>query len=67
MKARYRELTPFGKVVRKRLIDMNMTQVELAEMVGTNKQYLNHILCGERSGQKYVGEISKLLNIKGVA
>ena len=53
--------TPFGKLVKKRLIDQDMTQVELAEMLGCNKQYIHKILCGERSGRKYKGEIEKIL------
>lgn len=65
--AGHRKLTPFGRRVKKRLIDMGMTQVELASMLGTNRQYVNKILCGERSGKKYVGEISKLLKIENAA
>lgn len=67
MKAEYRKLTPFGQTVKKKLIDMNMTQVELADMLGTNKQYINKILYGERSGKKYINEISKILNIEAAA
>lgn len=56
-------LTAFGKKVRKRLIDKNMTQVELAALIGCNKQYLHKILCGERSGKKYMDSISRILEI----
>jgi transcriptional regulator with XRE-family HTH domain len=63
MAQRQLRLTPFGQKVRKRLIDKNMTQVELAELLGCNKQYLYKILVGERSGKKYVDAISKILDI----
>ena len=65
--AKQTRLTPFGVKVKKKLIDRNMTQVELAALIGCNKQYLYKILCGERSGAKYLEEISRILNIKTVA
>ena len=46
-------LTDFGKVVKKRLIDKDMTQAQLAALIGCEKQYLHKILVGERSGEKY--------------
>lgn len=55
--------TSFGRIVKKRLIDKDMTQVELAALVGCTKQYLHKILCGERSGKKYIDEIVKILEI----
>lgn len=60
-------LTPFGMMVRKRLIDKNMTQVELAALLGCNKQYIYKILVGERSGKKYIEEISRILGIETAA
>lgn len=60
-------LTPFGKKVRKRLIDMNMTQVELAAMLGIKKQYVYKILYGERSGRKYMDKIAEILKIDTAA
>ena len=63
MKVSQERLTPFGKKVRKKLIDRNMTQVELAAMLGCNKQYVYKILTGERSGKKYIEEIAKILDI----
>lgn len=56
-------LTSFGKEVKKRLIDKNMTQVELAAELGCTKQYLYKILCGERSGKKYRERILQILGI----
>lgn len=58
-----RKYSAFGRQVKKRLIDRNMTAVQLAEMVGTTPQYLNKILHGERSGGKYIEAIKKILEI----
>lgn len=58
-----RELTTIGVAVRKRLIDLNMSQVELAQQVGTTKVYLNLILYGERSGKKYLSKIYQVLGM----
>ena len=64
MAAKQTRLTPFGKRVRKRLIDKNMTQVELAALLGCNKQYIHKILSGERSGKKYIEEIVRILDME---
>lgn len=58
-----RELTPRGKLINKRLIDMGMTQRELALQVGTTPQYLQKMIHGERSGEKYLASIEKVLKI----
>ena len=58
---RRRELTAYGKKVKCQLIELNMTQVELAEMVGTSKQYLGKILFGERAGTMYLEKINMIL------
>ena len=67
METKQTRLTPFGMMVRKRLIDKNMTQVELAALLGCNKQYIHKILVGERSGKKYIEEISRILDIEMAA
>lgn len=59
-------LTPFGRKVKAKLIDKNMTQVELATLIGCNKQYVHKILAGERSGQKYIEAMLKILDIEAV-
>lgn len=58
-----RKLTPFGLKVKYRLADLNMTQKELAEKLGTSDAYLSMILYGERSGNIYVEDIKNILNI----
>ena len=40
-----------------------MTAKQLAEMLGTTPQYLNKIIHGEKSGQKYIEEIKRILDI----
>ena len=60
-------LTDFGKVVKEKLSDKDMTQAQLAEMIGCKKQYLHRILVGERSGDKYKEAISVILEIDLVA
>lgn len=56
-----RQLTPFGKRVVKKLVDMDRTQVWLCNELGITKSYLNRILHGERSGQKYLPKIYEIL------
>ncbi|MEG0304332.1 MAG: helix-turn-helix transcriptional regulator [Oscillospiraceae bacterium] len=59
-----RTLSPFGRKIRKALIDIGMKQDELAKSVGTTPAYLGMILFGERSGQKYRKKIIEVLNIE---
>lgn len=58
-----RQITPFGKTIKLRLVELEMSQEELAAMVGTTAQYINHIIYGERSGEKYIDEIKRVLQI----
>lgn len=53
----------YGKEIKKKLIDRNMTARQLADMLGTTPQYLNRIFHGERSGKKYREAIRKILDI----
>lgn len=53
----------FGISVKKRLVEMNMTQRELAKEIGINENYLTDVLKGRRSGKKYREAIIKRLNI----
>ena len=52
-----------GKQIKKRLIDKRMTACDLAEMLGISPQYLNKIIHGVRPGNKYLAEISRILEI----
>jgi len=58
-----RTYSAFGRQVKKELIDRNMTARQLAEILGTTQQYLNKILHGERSGEKYIEAIKKILGM----
>jgi len=40
-----------------------MTAAQLADALGTTPQYLNKILHGDRSGEKYIKKIREILNI----
>ena len=52
-----------GKQIKKQLIDKNMTAKQLADQIGTSPQYLNKIIHGERSGEKYIDAIKEILGI----
>lgn len=60
MKA-YRELTEFGKWVKIRLIEKNMTATELAKQVGTTKNRISEIIRGVIAGEKYIDAIKNVL------
>lgn len=61
---RKRKLTDFGKRVRKILIDKNMSQRELAKVIGTSESYLCDILCGAKNDRIYSGRIRQILGIE---
>lgn len=63
MERQRRQLTPQGKRIVKRLVDMNKTQVWLCKRLGIKTTYLTKILVGERSGQKYLAKIDDLLGL----
>lgn len=54
----------FGVEVKKKLIELNMTQRELAGLLGANENYLTDILNGRRSGKKYKSKIMEILKMK---
>lgn len=43
----------FGVTVKKRLIELKMTQRELAKKLNMNENYLTDVLAGRKSGAKY--------------
>ena len=57
-------LTPLGKEIKIKLIDKDMTQVELAEQLGVTKQYITKIITGTRTGDKYLCRIAAILDIE---
>lgn len=42
---------------------MDMTQAELADMIGVGRPYICRILTGDRSGEKYKADIDRILKI----
>lgn len=58
-----RRYSSFGRKIKKHLIDKNMTAKQLADALGTTPQYLNKIIHGERSGEKYIEAIKSILDI----
>lgn len=60
---RTRKMTPFERQVKARLLELDMTQVELCEQLGIKKQYLNQIFAGNRQNSAYVERIRDVLGI----
>ena len=56
-----RKLTDYGKMIKLRLFEKEMSQAELAKQLGCSRQYLARILVGERSGRKYSERIDEIL------
>lgn len=56
--------TSFGKVIKKRLVDKDMTQSELADAIGTSKAQITRIIYGYRSATNWVDAICQVLDIK---
>ena len=55
--------TPLGRLVRARLVELNMTQGELCARIGCPPNYLLAILNGARSGEKYLTAIHRELGL----
>jgi len=58
-----KNLTPFGKLVVKALVDRDKTRAELAAEINITPQYLSYILNGTRSGDKYLSAIIAALEL----
>jgi len=59
-----RQLTYHGLVIKNRLMQLNMTQTELAGKINVSVGYLTDILRGRRSGGKYMDKIYSLLGLE---
>lgn len=55
------DISDFGKEIKIRLIQLNMTQRALAKKIGVNENYLTDIVNGRRSGIKYREAIAAVL------
>lgn len=56
-------LSAIGSIIKKRLVDLNMRQKELAIQIGTSEKYLHLMLYGYRTGEKYLSDIEKALDV----
>lgn len=54
-------LNIYGVKVKKRLLEIGMTQKELAEKVGTSEVYLSYIVTGKKKGWKHRDKINEVL------
>jgi len=61
MQRKKNELTDFGFWVKMRLLERRITQVELAQQLGTNKQVVSRILYGGIPGRKHKKKIVAIL------
>lgn len=58
-----KKLTPFGKEVEKKLIDLDMTKKDLSNELGITQSYLTDVLKGTREGYDIKPKIAKLLEL----
>ena len=58
-----RQLTPFGKAVKKRLIDLDMTFYDLQEKIGIHRNYITALLCNHEARSYYIPQICKVLGL----
>ncbi len=61
---RKRKLTDYGIEAKKRLLELGMTQKELAKKIGVSESYLADVFYGEKLGKKYISKIDRLLASK---
>ena len=55
--------TPFGREVKKRLIDLGLSQTQLEKELGIPYCYLTAMIIGKRSGIKYLPRVAEYLGI----
>jgi hypothetical protein len=58
------ELTPFGRLVKKRLIDLGMKHSDLCQQIGCSIPYLSGLLVGYRGPGKYLEPICRVLGME---
>lgn len=57
------KLTPFGKAVKMRLIEMDMSVRDLAKQIGTSPVQISRMLHGEQPGYEIVPRMLDILDI----
>ena len=55
----------FGNYVKKKLIDLGMKQIELAERTGVSEAYISEILNDKKEGLDIRSRIIAIINEKG--
>jgi len=61
---RFKELTPFGLEVKKRLLELQMTQKEFCEKHNIPENRFSEIIRGTVPGKKHKDKIARALGIK---
>ena len=57
------EITPFGRMVKIRLLEMDMDARDLAAKVGTSPVQISRIIHGKRPGHEQIPKIAQVLGI----
>lgn len=60
-------LTPWGITVKKKLLDLNMTQAEFCDKYGIPRNRLAEMVTGLKPNYKYRKIVNKILKIDEVA
>ncbi|MDD2433308.1 MAG: Rha family transcriptional regulator [Clostridia bacterium] len=58
-----KQLTPFGLAVKRRLLDLNMTQKEFCQQYDIPMNRLSEIIYGDRIARRYKKEVARVLKI----
>lgn len=58
------DLTPFGRQVKIRLLELDMDARDLAEAVGTSPVQISRILHGKRPGREQIPRIADVLGLR---
>ncbi len=60
-------LTPWGMMVKKRLIDLNMSQVDFCRKYGIPPNRLSEMITGSKPNYKHKKAVDEILKIDGIA
>ena len=56
--------TPFSTKVKKKLVDRNMTMVQLAKVLGKSQSYVSQVIYGVKNDSVCISRIMEVLEIK---
>ena len=57
------KLSSFGKKVKMKLIEREMTVSDLAKEIGTSRSFLSQMLYGDKKGYEYIQKLKEILDI----